>query len=132
MEQENKPVAWAVKNGVCHFQIWYEKDMADRVAAEQQKRHDLSGSLAAFHVVQLYEHNTEELEAARRTAEYWKSNHLAGNELITRYRAVMEQAVEALESCDIYEDLSGDIRQGFSGSKCKNALTALREALEEE
>ena len=124
MEQENKPVAWAVKNGVCHFQIWYEKDMADRVAAEQQKRHDLSGSLAAFHVVQLYEHNTEELEAARRTAEYWKSNHLAGNELITRYRAVMEQAKAKMISYEATGYWNTDL--------VEKAITALRGILEEE
>lgn len=53
-------------------------------------------------------------------------------EQLTRYREVMEQAVEALESCDIFEDLSGDMRQGFNVTKCKKALTALREALKEE
>lgn len=53
--EDATPVAYEVRNGLVGFQIWYEKDMADRVAAEQQKRHDLSGSLAAFHVVPLFE-----------------------------------------------------------------------------
>ena len=53
--EENKAVAWLVRNGVVDFQLWNDKEMAYRVAAEQQKKHDLSGSLAAFHVVPLYE-----------------------------------------------------------------------------
>ena len=60
MKHDENPVAYAVKNGVVHFQIWYEKDMAERVASEQQKRHDLSGSIAAFHVVPLYEKSVGE------------------------------------------------------------------------
>ena len=62
MNYDENPVAYAVKNGVVHFQIWYEKDMAERVASEQQKRHDLSGSIAAFHVVPLYEKSVGEAD----------------------------------------------------------------------
>lgn len=38
-----------------------------------------------------------EIETARRTAEYWKAEYLAGNAVIAAQRKVLEHALEALE-----------------------------------
>jgi hypothetical protein len=51
---EQEPVAWMVMNGVCNYQLCWSKKQADALCAEMQKQHDLSGSLAAFHVAPLY------------------------------------------------------------------------------
>ena len=48
------PVAWAVKNGLALDGVEQSEDDAKTVAAELQKSHDLSGSLAAYRVVPLY------------------------------------------------------------------------------
>lgn len=53
-EQEQEPVAWMVMNGVCNYQLCGSKHQADTLCTEMQKRHDLSGSFAAFHVSPLY------------------------------------------------------------------------------
>lgn len=49
-----EPVAWMVKNGFVCSMIYRSKKDADNYAADQQKRHDLSGSLASFCVIPLY------------------------------------------------------------------------------
>lgn len=57
MEQpqvEQEPVAYYVMNGVALFQLFRSKSQADALAYDLQKRHDLSGSPAHFHVVPLY------------------------------------------------------------------------------
>ena len=51
-----EPVAWFVMNGVSKYQICGAKAPADALCYEMQMRHDLSGSLAAFHVLPLYTH----------------------------------------------------------------------------
>ena len=51
---EVEPVAWMVKNGFVCSMIYRSKKDADNYAADQQKRHDLSGSLASFCVIPLY------------------------------------------------------------------------------
>ena len=51
-----EPVAWVVMNGVSKYQVCGAKAPADALCSEMQKRHDLSGSLAAFHVLPLYTH----------------------------------------------------------------------------
>ena len=38
-----------------------------------------------------------EIESSRRTAEYWKANHLSGNELIEQQSAALKLAREALK-----------------------------------
>ena len=48
------PVAYYVMNGAALFQLFRSKSQADALAYDLQKRHDLSGSLAHFHVVPLY------------------------------------------------------------------------------
>lgn len=52
----DEPVAWVVMNGLSKYQVCGAKAPADALCAEMQKRHDLSGSLAAFHVQPLYTH----------------------------------------------------------------------------
>ena len=49
-----EPVAYYVMNGAALFQLFRSKSQADALAYDLQKRHDLSGSLAHFHVVPLY------------------------------------------------------------------------------
>ena len=51
---EQEPVAYYVMNGAALFQLFKSKSQADALAYDLQKRHDLSGSLAHFHVVPLY------------------------------------------------------------------------------
>lgn len=51
-----EPSAWMIMNGVCSYQLMGSKKQADALCAELQKRHDLSGSFSAFHVVPLYLH----------------------------------------------------------------------------
>ena len=51
-----EPVAWVVMNGLSKYQVCGAKAPADALCSEMQKRHDLSGSLAAFHVQPLYTH----------------------------------------------------------------------------
>ena len=51
---EPEPVAWQVRNGWASVAIYQRQIDADNYAADQQKRHDLSGSLASFCVVPLY------------------------------------------------------------------------------
>ena len=51
---EQEPVAYYVMNGAALFQLFRSKSQADALAYDLQKRHDLSGSLAHFHVVPLY------------------------------------------------------------------------------
>lgn len=46
--KEAEPVAWAVLNGVCIYSTYSKELIAKTIAAEQQRSHDLSGSLAAF------------------------------------------------------------------------------------
>lgn len=53
---EHGPVAYYVMNGAALFQLFRSKSQADALAYDLQKRHDLSGSLAHFHVVPLYTH----------------------------------------------------------------------------
>lgn len=48
-----EPVAWMVRNGCADYQLMCSKAQADALAAEMQKRHDLSGSLASFVVCPL-------------------------------------------------------------------------------
>ena len=54
--ESSGPVAWVVMNGLSKYQVCGAKAPADALCAEMQKRHDLSGSLAAFHVQPLYTH----------------------------------------------------------------------------
>ena len=51
---EQETVAYYVMNGAALFQLFRSKSQADALAYDLQKRHDLSGSLAHFHVVPLY------------------------------------------------------------------------------
>ena len=51
---QDEPVAWMVMNGICDYQFCRSKEQADAICNEVQKRHDLSGSFAAFHVKPLY------------------------------------------------------------------------------
>ena len=51
---EQEPVAYYVMNGAALFQLFRSKSQADALAYDLQKRHDLSGSPAHFHVVPLY------------------------------------------------------------------------------
>ena len=51
---EQEPVAYYVMNGSALFQLFRSKSQADALAYDLQKRHDLSGSPAHFHVVPLY------------------------------------------------------------------------------
>jgi len=53
-ERKGEPVAWAVMNGLSKYQVCGSKKSADALCAEMQKRHDLSGSFAAFNVQPLY------------------------------------------------------------------------------
>ena len=53
---EQEPVAYYVMNGAALFQLFRSKSQADALAYDLQKRHDLSGSPAHFHVVPLYTH----------------------------------------------------------------------------
>lgn len=56
MSDEQNPVAWMVRDGVVDYQLVKRKEQADHLVAELQKRHDLSGALAAFNAVALYAH----------------------------------------------------------------------------
>jgi hypothetical protein len=47
---QQEPVAWMVMNGACSYQLCGSEKSAIHLRDELQKRHDLSGSLAAFHV----------------------------------------------------------------------------------
>lgn len=58
---EQKPVAWMIMNGDWDYQLMWSKQHADALSAELQERHDLSGSLAAFHVMPLYTHPAPDL-----------------------------------------------------------------------
>ena len=49
-----EPVAYQVKNGWASIAIYQRQLDAENYAKDQQKRHDLSGSLAHFYVVPLY------------------------------------------------------------------------------
>ena len=49
----------------------------------------------------------EKVKEARRTAEYWKENHLAGNVQITTLTRQRDLAVEALKSCGVNDGLNG-------------------------
>lgn len=55
-QAHGEPVAWVVMNGLSKYQVCGAKAPADALCSEMQKRHDLSGSLAAFHVQPLYTH----------------------------------------------------------------------------
>ena len=51
---EQEPVAYYVMNGAALFQLFRSKSQADALAYDLQKRHELSGSPAHFHVVPFY------------------------------------------------------------------------------
>jgi hypothetical protein len=51
---EQEPVAYYVMNGAALFQLFRSKSQAEALVYDLQKRHDLSGSPAHFHVVPLY------------------------------------------------------------------------------
>ncbi|WP_146124070.1 hypothetical protein [Burkholderia multivorans] len=47
---DKRCVGWAILNGVCVVDFSRDRAEADRTACEMQRSHDLSGSLAYFHV----------------------------------------------------------------------------------
>ncbi|MCO1461179.1 hypothetical protein L0Y93_06025 [Burkholderia multivorans] len=47
---DKRCVGWAILNGVCVVDFSRDRAEADRTACEMQRSHDLSGSLASFHV----------------------------------------------------------------------------------
>lgn len=51
---QQEPVAWMVYQGVSPYQLCGSEKHAKAVAAQNQKDHDLSGSLASFRVKPLY------------------------------------------------------------------------------
>ena len=48
------PVAWQIRNGVCHAGIRSNKEDAESAARNMQKCADLGGSLCYYHVRPLY------------------------------------------------------------------------------
>jgi hypothetical protein len=78
MSDEQNPVAWMVRDGVVDYQLVKRKEQADHLVAELQKRHDLSGALAAFNAVALYTHHNpavvkQLVEAAESALEAMQS-----------------------------------------------------------
>lgn len=57
-QQQSEPAALAyyVMNGLARYQLFVSKAAANALAKDMQKRSDLSGNIAAFHVVPLYPH----------------------------------------------------------------------------
>lgn len=49
MLNEERCVGWVVMNGMCVIDFAHDGAKAERVAREMQRKHDLSGSMAAFH-----------------------------------------------------------------------------------
>ena len=54
--EQAEPVAWYVMNGVQLYQLCCTENQANALSNQLQKQHDLSGSLASFHVKPLYTH----------------------------------------------------------------------------
>lgn len=55
---------------------------------------------------------TDEIEQARRTAEFWKANHLRGNAEIERLTAGRDALRARIESALLTEAEAGDISHG--------------------
>ena len=125
MENKNKPVAYEVRNGLVSFQIWSEKEMADRVAAEQQKRHDLSGSLAAFHVVPLYEHQQVQVTLESILNQIAELSEINENHAFNAkyFKAKYEKASKELD--ELVETLKYFSEYGYGRDICIAALTKL-------
>ena len=88
-----EPVAWVVMNGVSKYQVCGAKAPADALCSEMQKRHDLSGSLAAFHVLPLYTHPAQSVPAdVMRDAERWRTF------LATRPSSTHEGIIAAIDA----------------------------------
>ena len=69
----------------------------------------------------------EKVKEARRTAEYWKSNHLAGNEQIATLTRQRDLAVEALEK----QGHSAGCRKNAFGDVCTCGLDDLLSTIKE-
>ena len=118
-------VAWQVRNGWSSCDLYRTLKSATEDRDMLQKRADFAGNLMAYRVEPLvrlsdaeaklsecvtsYEKEvaglTEELdakdaeiEAARRSSDYWKANHLAGNQVIEKQSAALKLARQALTS----------------------------------
>lgn len=64
-----EPVAWQIRNGLCHAGIRGNQLDAELTAANMQKCHDLGGSLAAFNVRPLYAHPLPPDDVVRKYEE---------------------------------------------------------------
>lgn len=74
------------------------------------------------------EERDKEIEAARRTSEYWKAEHLAGNAVIAAQRRVLEQAYLALRHLHHNAFKSG-ADMGLALTVASTAVTAIQEQL---
>jgi hypothetical protein len=84
---EAEPVAWMVMNGVCSYQLCGSEKSAIHLRDEMQKRHDLSGSLAAFHVRPLVYGDTHPAQQA-------KLQPLSDKQIIPMFRRRVDMKVE--------------------------------------
>ena len=103
---EQEPVAWQIRNGLCHAGIRGNQLDAELTAANMQKCHDLGGSLAAFNVRPLYAHPLQpgdvvrdpraaELEAALRECREVLMHYQYGK---SRYKEPADKAIAKIDA----------------------------------
>ena len=92
---EPRPVAWMVRNGWVEYQLVGNKKHADAIAADMQKRHDLSGSLAAFRVFPLFYDGKA-------------NSHIESDELESALEALVDRCNNGADSCNWEEVIAAE------------------------
>lgn len=72
------------------------------------------------------EAQADEIEKARRTAEYWKAEHLAGNEEIERLRRAGIVVIDAFEALG---ETTVNVRLLLARANCESAMLELKRIL---
>lgn len=91
LAKENEPVRYALYNGVVLDSTFASRERAEEFARTCQRHHDLSGSIASFHVKPLYtlpptaEHI--EQETAEAIAKHFEQSGIGGEYLAEAIRS---------------------------------------------
>lgn len=96
-----------------------------RLVEQLRKHAAIADKTGRPHCNLLYE-AVDEIEKSRRTAEYWKSEHLAGNEEIERLRRAGIGVIDAFEALGETTD-NAQLLQ--ARANCENAMLELKRTL---
>lgn len=90
---------------------------------ETLRKHAMIADKTGWPHCNLLHEAADEIEKFRRTAEYWKAEHLAGNAEIERLRKAGTGVIDAFEALGKTED---NVQLLIERTNCENAMTALK------